>query len=1463
MEHFDANRKRSETMNRRISTVASVWTAATALAGLLATVALGSGCAQSQPDVNRVQPDFTKKSWLLGEDGAKEWYFRITVAGAPSLSAQLGPISGLTTEPPKSYATFPGAQTFTERGIFEIREDNLYFFRTYEWASGSEAPNLTSDVDEPLLDANGNPKTVERVINGEKVKVPIFVYRGAPVVSWPIMSHFDIKRSYNASTGEETNVLEENTQDRVWYEREYMRVDWASPSYGALDFPVSDVAPSITSSPFLATAPKSGGAGDEVPVFEWSGEPEQSELKYFDYTARAIFDVPTVPYPGFGEIPACWFFPSAFGAVLECASQEVKLRYSFLSVPKDDDYVPREFDDQDLERFGYFRAERPVWDPQRGVTYTGVSRRAMMHRIWKNYVTGADGQLDYSQMEPQPIVYYLSKDFPRELVADSIDIANKWSVPFEDVVEFYKGSKPPFHMFILCENNLEEACKALAEGLPTATIAGTADEVAQKCASVGYSVDASSLGDNPDGAYCDVQAAPKRIGDLRYNLLASINQPIEFGLYGFGPAAFDPLSGEIISANAFAYTGVMKRGAARAMDTIEMMAGIRTFLEIEDASYIKKALTAKRLRKTGTVSHYTPAQVQAMAANIMAPNVRHALLTQGLPKDTNFAAARLGVLKDDPEFERMLVGPSMRYLLRDPSLPAGQDPPDAALDVLSPRHWGVAAALKKRETRQKIAMFRTEFREEFADDAILGLVREYGARYDAAFCSQLEGKYQGVFDWDAFNQVGDVCEQEGAWNDAGWQCVRLDKELPGGPQLRWVNTCTTAKLVEQLSLAAEKYQGYNPNSAYDPGSPAYEDTEVEAFRDAIKEFRSILDGLREQFIPELWRMIYRGTEAHEVGHTLGLRHNFEASTDALNFPKEYWNLKLYKGSDGKYHPVNLWQRETKAQAYGKMRQLQISSVMEYTAKFNEREAGIGYYDRAAIRFGYGDLVEVFNQPPDMQALAPYEQEPENIDSVNPVLGPQSLAASKRLEAAFKKVHPTNYVKFFGDSIDRMYDRKVVRRSDVKQGDVEVPYRFCSDEFAGELPTCQVWDEGIDPFEIVINAADNYEAYWPFMGFSHESVTWDVDRYAYGVARYFFEMRRQFQYWVHLMLRYNQNDWWAKHIGNGLPWDQDLNGGLTFTLAAREGFNTLANAFGRPTEGQYGFNTFTERYEPISFLSNQQYTNLRWVLQQDGARPFYPGFDFSGYLYRPDTAGSIYDRIYAFVMLSDPTVTDLVFADEGENEARYQVNYFSTFPKQMIRLMGSLMASDEQNFGWWLCADNNGAIQGIARRDYFTNAPPEGCMQPSLPTDRAIHALNPEPYSVFPTSRFRIPILAAVYGMGFMIGNYDYSFLDVARLCLKGSGTCVDLAPGTDVAEFEDPLSGKVYMAARAGDSTVYDASYRLIELANQALDAFRDPNTGDINMDLLKNDYFYSDLQFIVGRLELVRDAYQKLNWAR
>src|SRR4029079_4232327 len=92
-----------------------------------------------------------------------------------------------------------GLYSGTDRVKWEISEDYLIARKAYQIVQGGDQHGLP----------NGAPN-------------------GTFVARYKIKSHFDIKRSYNPSTGEDLNIIEENTSDRPWYERKYMRVDWST-----------------------------------------------------------------------------------------------------------------------------------------------------------------------------------------------------------------------------------------------------------------------------------------------------------------------------------------------------------------------------------------------------------------------------------------------------------------------------------------------------------------------------------------------------------------------------------------------------------------------------------------------------------------------------------------------------------------------------------------------------------------------------------------------------------------------------------------------------------------------------------------------------------------------------------------------------------------------------------------------------------------------------------------------------------------------------------------------------------------------------------------------------------------------------------------------------------------------------------------------------------------------------------
>ena len=135
-----------------------------------------AACGGEVTDIDRTQPDRLEKSLFEGE-----WYMRSMVTGSDYNQS----------------AVFEGLEGDMDRIRWVIDEYSLSAYRSYEFIEGAESGN--GDVE-----LNGNP-----------------------LAKFRIVSHFDVMREYSKSTGEQSNVIVEDTTFRPWYEREFMRVDWA------------------------------------------------------------------------------------------------------------------------------------------------------------------------------------------------------------------------------------------------------------------------------------------------------------------------------------------------------------------------------------------------------------------------------------------------------------------------------------------------------------------------------------------------------------------------------------------------------------------------------------------------------------------------------------------------------------------------------------------------------------------------------------------------------------------------------------------------------------------------------------------------------------------------------------------------------------------------------------------------------------------------------------------------------------------------------------------------------------------------------------------------------------------------------------------------------------------------------------------------------------------------------------
>ncbi|MCA9667293.1 MAG: hypothetical protein KC503_16955 [Myxococcales bacterium] len=290
---------------------------------LLATGMLfGAGCGEQRDPVDRTESLALQKSMFTGE-----WYYQQTVVDVPGTKT-------VTTVGNTNYGGM-------HRIRWDVQRDWLYARKAYEHVQNGKA---------------GDQDTGQ--------------YKGAIVGAWRISSHFDIKRDYNTTTGEERNVIVENASDCKWYDCKYFRVDWSQNM--ATDFMFLDANEDLikASIPFNdedLNDPK------YKPIFD-------SKQGYIDVTTSMAVTPGKAYFPSIdASYPLCWFFSNENS---ECNTEIIKVRNSFMRRHPNRDYEPRRHEGAVTEWFGIFDNQRLNWDPKLGIVNTERAKFMNRHNIW-------------------------------------------------------------------------------------------------------------------------------------------------------------------------------------------------------------------------------------------------------------------------------------------------------------------------------------------------------------------------------------------------------------------------------------------------------------------------------------------------------------------------------------------------------------------------------------------------------------------------------------------------------------------------------------------------------------------------------------------------------------------------------------------------------------------------------------------------------------------------------------------------------------------------------------------------------------------------------------------------------------------------------------------------------------------------------------------------------------------------
>lgn len=247
----------------------------------------------------------------------------------------------------------------------------------------------------------------------------------------------------------------------------------------------------------------------------------------------------------------------------------------------------------------------------------------------------------------------------------------------------------------------------------------------------------------------------------------------------------------------------------------------------------------------------------------------------------------------------------------------------------------------------------------------------------------------------------------------------------------------------------------------------------------LKKWKELTSEQRSKISDAISAHMYRSTLVHELGHNLGLRHNFAGSTDKQNF----YSVDEAKSLGLQHVPA-------------------YSSIMDYAASEFDELPIFGPYDRAALRFAYARQVEVpYDQPDDAgrqptALLSLSELDTAYLQNDYRVRFGQLTALKDHLKDGIPLSSWSNLDSSFNTALQ---DKKLTLKS----------YAFCTDGNVSLNSDCKRFDEGTNLVEMMQFKRQSYLDSYERRNTREDKQTFRDDNlvdYTIGRMRTFSEVR---------------------------------------------------------------------------------------------------------------------------------------------------------------------------------------------------------------------------------------------------------------------------------------------------------------------------------------------------------------------